>query len=491
MNPLLSADIGLAALILAAIVLIGLIWALVRAARLRADLAQAQNQLAQEQTGQAALRDSLTEAIAARAAAQAQAEATAAEAERVRHQAAQTEQRLLEMRAAREQADKDALKARTERQEIEKRLADWETARIQSIETAKAATLETASRLLTDYKREAAAAKEVTDKTVKDTTEALRQHFETVAQSVSVLGSQVSETRNQADAVMRALSTPGGAGQFGEIGLENTLKAFGLIPGRDFAMQQTMREEGAGRLLRPDALVFLPGDTVLVIDSKSSKFLLDAARAEGEEQEAAALRNFAQTMRAQLRSLAGKDYKSAVDAAHKRAGRAGSAQRVVSVMCLPTEAALEKLNGIDPTFEDAAQQFDILICGPRGLRALIGLSRWQVDLGLRAENHDTIQKSMQQLLESTVTVLSKVAGVGRGLAKASNDYSALVGSLNSRFLPRAKRLADLGVRPGGNAQLPQRLPDFRIVTMEDGSLIDGERSDEAGEPPRLPGLPGG
>jgi len=490
MDTALSLEILLAALALAGLLLVLFLWALGRGNRARADLARTQALLAEAQTGSAALNDSVNVALRERASADTRAELAVQDLVRLREQFAALQETQSLTNRAREAAEKEALQARTERLEIEKRLADWEKAQAQSIETAKAATLETAGRLLADYKREAAATKESSDKTVKETTEALRQHFENVAKSVSVLGNQVAVTRDQADTILRALSTPGGAGQFGEVGLENTLKAFGLVPGRDFAMQQSVRDDEAGRTLRPDALVFLPGETVLVIDSKSSKFLLDAARAEGEEAEAAALHNFAQTMRTQLRSLAGKDYQAAVRAAHKRAGRSGSAQRIVSVMCLPTEAALEKLAHIDPTFEDAAQQFDILVCGPMGLRALIGLSRWQVDLGLRAENQEAIEKSMQQLLESTIAVLTRIEGVGRGLAKASNDYSALVNSINSRFLPRARRLIELGVRPGGHAQLKRQLPDFRVVTMDDNGLIDAERAEEA-ETPRLTDSSGG
>ena len=96
-----------------------------------------------------------------------------------------------------------------------------------------------------------------------------------------------------------------------------------------------------------------------------------------------------------------------------------------------------------------------------------------------------IEKSIQKLLDSTVTVLSKIEGVGRGLQKASNDYSALVSSLNGRFLPRAKRLVDLGVRPSGHAQLKGKMPDFRVVTMDDGNLIDAG-ADDVAEQARLP-----
>ena len=485
MDTSLSLEPWLIVLALAGLLLIAFLWALGRGNRARRELSQAQTLLAQAQTGSLALNEAVSTAIRERDNATTRAEFAAKESANLLEQNAALQLKHEEAERAREDAGRVALQAQTERREIEKRLSDWEKVQAQSIEAAKAATLDISNHLLTQYKNEAATTKEATDKTVKETTAALKQHFDTVAQTVSLLGKDVAETKGQADAVMRALSTPGGAGQFGEIGLENTLKAFGLVAGRDFAMQPPLRDDEAGRMLRPDALVFLPGETVLVIDSKSSKFLLDAARADGEEQETIALKNFAQTMRTQLRSLAGKDYQATVRAAHKRAGKPGNADRIVSVMCLPTETAVEKLSSVDPTFEDAAQQFNILICGPRGLRALIGLSRWQVDLGARASNHEAIEKSMQQFLETTIVVLSKVDGVGKNLKRASKEYSELVKSLNGRFLPRARKLVSLGVRPGGTAQLPGPLQDFHVSSADSSSFIDAENAEEVAETPRL------
>ena len=79
---------------------------------------------------------------------------------------------------------------------------------------------------------------------------------------------------------MRALTNPGGAGQMSEIGLENALKNLGLERGRDYVIQPHVTGE-EGSALRPDAMVFLPNDMVMVIDSKASKHIIDLAGAEG------------------------------------------------------------------------------------------------------------------------------------------------------------------------------------------------------------------
>src|SRR5262249_54732247 len=157
----------------------------------------------------------------------------------------------------------------------------------------------------------------------------------------------------------------GGAGHFAEVGLANTLKSFGLLQDRDFLLQATVQDGDARK--RPDAIVFLPGDGVLVIDSKASKHLLDLAQAEGTEREEQAYRGLARTMNQHLKDLCDRDYRSAVATALRKAGRPGEIARLLTVMYLPNEAALEKLGRADAAFMHRAAREQITPVGPAGL----------------------------------------------------------------------------------------------------------------------------
>ena len=165
---------------------------------------------------------------------------------------------------ARSEAEKRAALALQRVETMERQMADWEKTKAETIEAAKAAALastrEMSSKLLEDHKRESESANKVAEERVKKTTEDLQKHFNDVVKSVASLKDQVSESRERVETVWRALSNPGGAGYFAEIGLENTLKSFGLEAGRDFAMQYTISGDAEGKRLRPDAVVFLPGD---------------------------------------------------------------------------------------------------------------------------------------------------------------------------------------------------------------------------------------
>ena len=228
------------------------------------------------------------------------------------------------------------------------------------------------------------------------------------------------------DTVWRSLTNPSGAGALAEVGLANTLKAFGLEQGRDFLLQYATQDED-GRRLRPDAVVFLPSNGVMVIDSKASKYLLEiAASSEGAAEEEA-YRNFARTMNQHLRALSEKDYASAIRSAWREAGRGDEIARTVSVMYLPNEAALDKLNRVDSGFLHAARARGIYLAGPTTLHCLISLASAEINMMKQVENQQQIVKAGEALLEGLSAALVHVAEVGKDISRAAESFEHLAG----------------------------------------------------------------
>jgi len=406
-----------------------------------------------------------------------------------------SEQRLAQVTAERdgaltqrEASQKDANEAREQaslmRQRLEdsdKRMADWEQAKKESIEAAKAGALtsarELSAQLIEGHKRETEAAKKENEERVQKVTGELHQTFQTIVQSVHSLSRNVEANRGTMETVMRSLTNPGGAGQFAEIGLENTLKAFGLQVGRDFVMQHSTTGEDGGRL-RPDAVVFLPGDAALVIDSKASKFFMDLAAAEGSEAEDEAYRGVARTMQGHLKALAHKDYATAIRDMYVAAGRGGEFRQVITAMYLPSEAAVERLDRADPEFRKRATHHQIIPIGPSGLAGLIGLASVRIDMGRQAENQEQIVEASRRLLDSIITALSYAEKVGSGLESAAKNFEAFTKSVNSRLLPRSLALVKLGVRPQKKGRDLKGLSVFQIHTFDSSVTIEGEAADD-------------
>lgn len=375
---------------------------------------------------------------------------------------------------AQTEAETNAALRSQELKGMKQRMEDWETAKSESLEAAKAATVEIgtqlSSKLLADHKRETDAAKKESTEEVKKTTESLLKQVQGITNSVSALNDQVSQNKKTVETVWKTISSPGGSGQFAQIGLENTLKQFGLVKERDFFMDK----EVEGKKLRPDAIVLLPGDTVLVIDSKASKFLAELAEAEEGEKEDLAYKNLAMTMNNHLKGLAGKNYKEEIVASYREAGRPDKIKRTLSIMWLPNEGAVEKVSKADPKFVQKATKQEIFVAGPSSLACLIGFARVQIDLGKQAESHEQIVDGTKALLDSVSVVIEYSAGIGKGLKTAVIKYGQLARSINTRLLPRVRTVASLGVRSSRSKSIPKGVPQYEIIDHEMGTLIEGE-----------------
>jgi len=388
---------------------------------------------------------------------------------------------------ARSRAVTDLAVAREQLAQAERRSTDYERLKQEMLDATKAAVLEPAqslsSKLLDDYKRENAEAKKESEIRLKELAQPLVEQQTKLTEAVAALHGQIQDKGRTLDTVMRALSSPGGAGQIAEVGLANTLKSFGLEEGRDFVLQFQAPGESAGQRLRPDAAVFLPGDTVLVIDCKASKAVLEIAEAEGEAAETAAYARLAATMNQHLRALASKDYQSAVLAAFRDAGRAGAIDRILSVMYLPSEITLDKLCRADREFRRKAQDVSIIPAGPGTLHAIVAFAAGDIRRQRQAENQARIVETAGILLDRVRIALEAAVKVGKGIEAAASSFAEFASSVNRRLLPQASKLGKLGVQT--SKSLPPNVPAYEVRRLEDA--IDGEAEEIAPPRPRLIG----
>ncbi len=345
---------------------------------------------------------------------------------------------------------------------MQQRVADMD-ARSKDVEefkkAAKASVMEAgqqlSSKLLEDHKRETLATKEAQEKVAKQTTEHLLNTVQNITKEVATIQSRNADTGKQMETVMRALTHPAGAGALAEIGLENSLKTLGLEPDRDFVMQFHVGvEEGSN--LRPDAVIFLANDMVLVIDSKASKHMIELTQAQGSESEDAVLKALLASMHKHLDALSRKAYADAVGKLLKERGR--NLGRMMNVMYLPSEALIERLRKADTSIAEKCQTTGIILAGPASLQALFSLSRQAISEVRQNENQQRIISEISELMGSVITVLSHVEGVGKHLKGAAQKFDAFAKSINTRVLPKLHRLNKLGVEIPKNKSLPITVP---------------------------------
>lgn len=386
---------------------------------------------------------------------------------------------LQEALDARVEAEKQVSVAQEKVASAEQRMKDWEKQREESIQAARASVMqagqELSSKLLEDHKREMVAAKKENEQLAKKTTDELTEKFTTLTKSVAAIQDRAQHNSQQMETVMRALTNPSGAGQMAEVGLENSLKDLGLEKDRDFVLQYHVAGEESN--LRPDAVLFLPQDLVMVIDCKASKFMIELADAEGSDSEDAVMARLLGSAHAHLDALGRKQYADAVARMLTERGR--KLGRLLNVMYLPSDAMLEKLRKADGGLLAKAEKHGIILAGPASLAGLFSLAKQQIAAAKQDENQQKIIAMVREVMDSFATALSHVDGIGRGVKTSADKLDAFARSINSRLLPKLRNLESLGVAPAKNKAIPHAIASYEVRRSDEVMTIDAEAEDDA------------
>jgi DNA recombination protein RmuC len=353
--------------------------------------------------------------------------------------------------------------------ESEKRMADWETSRQEAIRESKAAIFETASKLSEQLLDRHKAETKEAEARVSNTTKQLQEQFDGIIKSVAVLNNEIKSSKDTVEHVKSSLLSPAGAGFLAEITLENILKASGLEPNRDFIMQYSFSQ--ANERLRPDAVVFLPNNNLLIIDSKASKYFIELADQNNSKAEKKALEEqLNQTMNSHLKDLNAKDYKEFL-AEHFKDKKLN---HISNIMFLPSEAAVEKLSQINKNFIQKAWEKDIFPVGPTGLINILNYAKFQIAAVQQSENQRLILDEMRKLLNSLVTLYDHAKKVGQNIYSACNNFDKFAASFNSNLLPKAKQLEKLGISVQKNKAIPSSLERLTVISSNKLELIELE-----------------
>lgn len=246
-----------------------------------------------------------------------------------------------------------------------------------------------------------------------------------------VTGALHQETTQLAGA-LRATST---GGTWGEVQLRRVLEHAGMLAHCDFEEQVTAVSRHDARI-RPDVVVRLPGDRVLVIDSKApaQAFLDSQADGLAPDERDRLLDQHAKALVRHVDSLAAKAYWSAFE------------QSPQLVVCfLPADAMLAAALRHDPSLLDRAMGRKVVPASPSTLLALLRTSAaaWQQDSLARGARE--LLALGQALYDRLGTMSRHTARVGQSLTRSVEAYNAMIGTLESRVLVTARQMHALGL----------------------------------------------
>ena len=266
------------------------------------------------------------------------------------------------------------------------------------------------------------------------------------AESV-LMADAYKELKAEAGKLVSALKAPTVRGRWGEIQLRRVVEIANMVPHCDFTEQLSI--EGSEGRLRPDLVVHLPSDKIIVVDSKAPlDSYLAAVEAPDEEQRRLLMVRHAQRVREHVRALSSKGYAEEF------------ATPEFTVLFLPGEhffaAALEH----DPALIEKAAADRVILATPTTLIGLLMAVHygWQ---------QDRIAKDAQQIADlgrDLYIRLSKFAknflGIAKGLRATAESYNKTVATLEGRVLVSARRLQDMGAAPVG-----LEIPDLEEIEL--------------------------
>lgn len=275
--------------------------------------------------------------------------------------------------------------------------------------------------------------------------------YEGLSQQLQQLGQAQRSLQETTTTLKEALRSSGTRGRWGELQLRRVVELSGMVGHVDFE-EQVATGDG-----RPDLVVKLPNGGVVPVDAKAPMdAYLQAVSAADAETRKAKLDAHAQAVRSRVRQLSQKRYWAQFDRAPE-----------FVVMFVPYESCLSAAFECDGSLLDYALESRILIASPVTLLAVlkaVGYGWQQVSI---ARNAQQIAEEGKVLYQRLSKVAEHIADLGASLDGSIAAYNSLIGSLEHRLLPSARRFEELGVDAEAMRSLDQLDRTTRKLTAEE------------------------
>ncbi|WP_284978939.1 DNA recombination protein RmuC [Arthrobacter sp. fls2-241-R2A-200] len=359
--------------------------------------------------------------------------------------------------------------------------------------TAQLAAADAERRLLFTQNRELSAARN-TDSNVLQALAPVADKLTAVQQQVALLerdrveqygqlAQQLQDARLSDEQLLRsthalasALRSNSARGQWGEVQLRRVVEASGMLRHVDFHEQ--VHSGSTENTLRPDLVVQLPGGKQLVVDAKVplSAYLeaqeqINDGGSTGESVAAAGQLNSVLRDPKALLARHAKALKAHIDAlaAKKYWDIPGSSPELV-ICFLPAESILAAALEADPALLEYALSKNVVLASPGTLLAVLKsvAFTWRQDV-LTDSAHQLFELA-KQLYERMGTLGENVGKLGSSLKTSVDRYNALVGTLEARVLPTARKLNSMDdsglATPMSVEAVPRGLAAPELLTVD-------------------------
>jgi DNA recombination protein RmuC len=239
------------------------------------------------------------------------------------------------------------------------------------------------------------------------------------------------ETNN----LVTALRTPHIRGRWGEMTLKRVVELSGMSEHCDFKEQESLTTEDDSRL-RPDLIVHLPNNRIIIVDSKVPlDAYLDSISKENETDKKEALIRHARQVSDHVKKLSEKSYWEQF--------KDNTPEFVV--MFIPAESFFSSALEIEKNLIERGVENKVMISTPITLITLLRTVAYGWRNEKIAQNALMIQKLGATMYERLCVFSENFIEIGDMLKKTNNAYNKSIGSFDSRLMPAAKKFNELGI----------------------------------------------
>lgn len=249
-------------------------------------------------------------------------------------------------------------------------------------------------------------------------------------------------------------------GNWGEMILESILEHSGLVKGREYLVQEFIKDQAGniikdenGKGLQPDVTIFYPDQRKLIIDSKVSLVAWDEYSSETDPslQEAALKRHIA-SIRSHMDGLSRKNYPKYAQALD------------YVLLFIPIEPAFLEAVKKDTQLWKNAYDKKIMLVSPTNLLAVLKIIAdiWKVTQ--QTNNAVEIAERAGLLYDKFVLFLENLEIVGKKMAEAQTGYEAAMKQLGTgrgNLIGKVEELKKMG------AAASKQIPDKMLYHLKD------------------------
>ncbi len=248
----------------------------------------------------------------------------------------------------------------------------------------------------------------------------VKKHLESLTQQSQSLSRETLQLR-------RVLSSSQARGRWGEETLRRVVEAAGMSAHCDFTEQAQSDDK------KPDLIVHLPGDRVIIVDAKVPDLdFLSALEAADEIKRREGLAAHARKLKDTIKALADRDYPAQFPNALDHV-----------VLFLPAESLFSAALEGDRDLIVWAADKRILLATPASLIALLRSVSVSWQQHAQTENARAIADEAAELFSRVAKLVEHFENIRAGLERANAAFNAAVGSYERMVRPSGERLLKL------------------------------------------------